>query len=228
MPDKESIDALKRYLDDYFGHMKRGNEVHLCVSKPIIEHHSTLLEKIDSRLEDHRDFFDEVKQSQLTFEQRMSERISSISFTTELDKEKTRLLNEEILKKLNTIHGDLKTKEDTITQCGLRISTLEINVSNLLTNVENNIKKLQSSLQQINEINNEETVGIIQWIKNMLNLSRGMKAIVSAVVIFIVTTCTLVVNIDQIYKLIKGDKKVENASSKVEEKKIETKKEEKP
>lgn len=223
MMNQESVDAFKRCLDDYFGHTKRG-EPHVCVSKPIIEHHSSLLEKIDSRLEDHRDFFDEVRQNQLTFEQRIGERLSSISFATEIDKEKTRLLNEEILKKLNTIHGDLKTKEDTLTQYGGRVNSLEINLSNLTTNVENNIKKLQSSLQQINEINNEETIGMIQWIKNALKLSKGMKAVVSAVIIFIITTCTLVVNIDQIYKLVKGDKKGETTSSKVEEKKIEEKK----
>ncbi len=227
MFNQESADTLKRYLDDYFGHMKRGNESHICVSKPTIEHHSILLEKIDSRLEDHRDFFDDVKQGQLTFEQRIGERISSIAFTTELDKEKTRLLNEEILKKLNTIHSDLKTKEDIIAQCGTRITTLEINVTNLTTNVENNIKKLQTSLQQINSINNEETIGMIQWIKNALKLSKGMTTVVSAVVIFVITTCTLVVNIDQIYKLVKGDKKSETSPAKVEEKKIETKKEEK-
>lgn len=224
MFNQESMDIFKRYLDDYFGHMKRGNESHYCVSKPTIEHHSILLEKIDSRLEDHRDFFDAVKQGQLTFEQRIGERISSISFQTEIEKEKTKLMNEEILKKLNTIHNDLKNKEDVIAQCGTRITTLEINVTNLSTNVENNIKKLQSSLQQINEINNPENVGILQSIKNFITVSKGMIAVISGMVIFIITTCTFIINIDQVYKLIKNDNKTEISSAKVEEKKVELKK----
>lgn len=200
------MEQIKELLRDFKREIRRDLENpsstpntgdRACKSTHILNQHEQTLAQITKKLDDHRNFWDDIKAVQSSFQSTILSKISELQFTSKLDIEKLGIKMDAVLK-------DLADKEERLDNNDDRLQTLEYKVTNLKLQMEDNNKKLLGSLEIVDTLKESGGVDAIKKMTLNFNAGQYIKSNASTIAAIIAALFTFVMNFDSVVKIIKG------------------------